>query len=175
MSSVVEVASHITLHLLARLSKHQSEGYLQSVTAAERADAMKNDALRVAALLSVVCMVAACSREPGEPSRAEQAFEELQRFVEEARDRTPEDPVEWAKEDLEKYGDWEYRVITLVEPGADALEDELNELGQERWEVFWVERTGQGLNLFLKRPAVSYLRAVPFSELGRVIPGEGSN
>ena len=101
----------------------------------------------------------------------EQALEELQRFVEEARQRAPEDPVEWAKEDLARYGDWEYRVVTLAELEADALEDELNELGQERWEVFWVERTDQGLNLFLKRPTVSYLRAVPFSEIGRAVSG----
>ena len=63
------------------------------------------------------------------------------------------------------------RGVTLAELEADALEDELNELGQERWEVFWVERTDQGLNLFLKRPTVSYLRAVPFSEIGRAVPG----
>ena len=145
--------------------------YLGSVIAAERADAMKNYAFRLAALLGVACMFTACSREPGELSRTEQALEELQRFVEEARQRTPEDPVEWAKEDLARYGDWEYRVVTLAELEADALEDELNELGQERWEVFWVERTDQGLNLFLKRPTVSYLRAVPFSEIGRAVPG----
>ncbi len=132
---------------------------------------MKNNAFRFAILLGVVCMFAACDREPGELSRTEQALEELQRFIGEVRERAPEDPVEWAKEDLARYGDWEYRVVTLAELEADALEEELNELGQERWEVFWVERTDQGLNLFLKRPTVSYLRAVPFSEIGRVVPG----
>ena len=132
---------------------------------------MKNNAFRFAILLGAVCMFAACDREPGELSRTEQALEELQRFIGEVRERTPEDPVEWAKEDLARYGDWEYRVVTLAELGADALEEELNELGQERWEVFWVERTDQGLNLFLKRPTVSYLRAVPFSEIGRAVPG----
>ena len=132
---------------------------------------MKNNAFRFAILLGVVCMFAACDREPGELSRAEQALEELQRFIGEVRERVPEAPVEWAKEDLARYGDWEYRVVTLAELEADALEEELNELGQERWEVFWIERTDQGLNLFLKRPTVSYLRAVPFSEIGRVVPG----
>ena len=132
---------------------------------------MKNTASRSAVLLGVVCMLAACYREPGELPPTEQALEELQRFIEEAREWTPEDPVEWAKEDLERYGDWEYRVVTLAELEAGALEEELNELGQERWEVFWVERTDQGLNLFLKRPSVSYLRAVPFSEIGRAVPG----
>ena len=132
---------------------------------------MKNNAFRIAVLLGVAYMFAACDREPGELSRTEQALEELQRFIAEVRERVPEDPVGWAKEDLARYGDWEYRVVTLAELEADALEEELNELGQERWEVFWIERTDQGLNLFLKRPTVSYLRAVPFSEIGRVVPG----
>jgi len=137
---------------------------------------MKFGVLGVSVLAGVACMSFACSRQPGEPSRTEQALAELQRMLEEARERTPEDPVEWAREDLERYGDWEYRIVTLDEPEADALEAELNVLGQDRWEVFWVERTEQGgLSLLLKRPAVSYLRAVPFSEIGRVIPGGESN
>ena len=131
---------------------------------------MKNYAFRLAALLSVACIFTACYNEPGELPRPERVLEELERFIEEVRQRTPEDPVEWAKEDLERYGDWEYRVVTVAELEADALEDELNELGQERWEVFWVERTDQGLSLLLKRPTVSYLRAVPFSEIGRAVP-----
>ena len=134
---------------------------------------MKNNAFRFAVLLGVACMFAACDREPGELSRTEQALEELQRFIAEVRERAPEDPVGWAKEDLERYGDWEYRVVTLADLAADALEQELNELGQERWEVFWVERTDHELSLLLKRPAISYLRAVPLSEIG--IPGGDGN
>lgn len=136
---------------------------------------MDTHIFRITALLAVLSAFAACDREPGEPSRVEEALEELQRLAEETRERAPEDAVEWAREDLERYGDWEYRVVTLAELEADALEEELNELGQERWEVFWVEHTDQGLSLLLKRPAVSYLRAVPFSEIGRVIPGGESN
>lgn len=117
-------------------------------------------------------LLMACTQEPGEPSRTEQALEELQRFVEE---RTPDDPVEWAREDLERYGDWEYQIISIPDAEPEVLEAELNELGEERWEVFWIERTDQGLTVMLKRPAVSYLRAVPFSEIGRVIPGGESN
>ena len=136
---------------------------------------MNTCTFRITALVAVLCALTACNREPGEPSRVEQALEELQRLVEETRESAPEDAVEWAREDLERYGDWEYRVVTLMALEADALEEELNELGEERWEVFWVERTDQGLNLLLKRPAVSYLRAVPFSEIGRVIPGGEGN
>ncbi len=129
--------------------------------------------LVLVAVLSV--QLAACDSEPGEPSRIEQALEDLQGLMEEARERTPDDPVEWAREDLERYGDWEYRVISVANLEPEALETGLNALGEERWEVFWVERTDQGLNLMLKRPAVSYLRAVPFSEIGSGIPSGGGN
>ena len=136
---------------------------------------MKTDAFRIATLLGVVCIFAACAREPVEPPPAEQALEQLKQLIEAAKVRTPDDPVEWAKEDLERYGDWEYRVVAVAELDAAALEEELNELGQERWEVFWLERTEQGLSVLLKRPAVSYLRAVPFSQIGRAIPGGEGN
>lgn len=136
---------------------------------------MRAYAIRTAGLLGLLSAFVACEREPGEPSRAEQALEELQRLVEETREGSAEDAMEWAREDLERYGDWEYRVVILAELETNELEEELNALGEERWEVFWVEHTDQGLNLLLKRPAVSYLRAVPFSEIGRVIPGGESN
>ncbi len=126
-------------------------------------------------VISLVCFLVACTQEPGEPSRTDQMLEELQGLLEAARERAPDDAVEWAKEDLERYGDWEYRVISVANLEPEALETELNALGEERWEVFWVERTDQGLNLMLKRPAVSYLRAVPFSEIGRAIPGGEGN
>ena len=129
--------------------------------------------LGLTVLLGVSSVLVACAREPGEPSRTDQALEELQRLVEQARERAPDDAVEWAREDLERYGDWEYRVVMVATLEPDEIEEQLNDLGQERWEVFWVDRTEQGLSLLLKRPAVSYLRAVPFSEIGRVIPGEG--
>lgn len=122
------------------------------------------------AVLALACGLAACSGEEGQPSNTEQALDELQRFVDEARAMAPDNPVQWAREDLERYGDWEYRIVAVVDADAGALETELNELGTERWEVYWIERTDAGLRLFLKRPAISYLRAIPFSEVGRAIP-----
>jgi hypothetical protein len=57
--------------------------------------------------------------------------------------------------------------------GADdeAMQARLNELGADRWEVFWMEPAGSDFRVFLKRPARSYLRHVPFSQLGRIVPG----
>ncbi len=127
----------------------------------------------------IVCLTAlvtlACEREPGEPSQAERALEEVKRLYEQAKDKVPEDPVKWAKEDIERYGDWEYQLLILADGEPSKLEEQLNEVGQERWEVFWVERSGADLRLFLKRPAISYLRSVPLSKLGRAISGGDSS
>jgi hypothetical protein len=136
---------------------------------------VKSRTVTLTALLGFLSLSAACDREPGEASTAELALVELQRLVEETREGAPEDAVEWAREDLDRYGDWEYQVLTLAELDAESLQAELNALGQERWELFWIDSAGQGLILLLKRPAVSYLRAVPFSQIGRAIPGNNGN
>ena len=120
---------------------------------------------------TAVLLASACEREPGAPSQAVQALEKVKRLYKEARDKVPEDPVEWAKEDIQRYGDWEYRIIVLADGEPSTLEERLNKLGEERWEVFWVERSDTDLRLFLKRPVKSYLRAVPLSELGKAISG----
>lgn len=118
----------------------------------------------------------ACGQEPGEPSQADQAIEELRSLYEKALEEAPDDPVEWAKEDISRYGDWEYRVVVIADNEPHTLEAEFNELGSERWEVFWMERSGGDLRLFLKRPSKSYLRSVPLSGLGNVLgSGESGN
>ncbi len=119
----------------------------------------------------IVCLTAlvtlACEREPGEPSQAERALEEVKQLYAQAKAKAPEDPIEWVKEDIDRYGDWEYQIIILADGELSNLEEQLNEVGQERWEVFWVERSRANLRLFLKRPAISYLRSIPLSNLGR--------
>ena len=89
-------------------------------------------------------------------------YEKLQESYDKLRERAPDDVVEWAKEDFESFGDWEYKVLVLDDPTK--IETELNALGKERWEAFWVERHGQSLHVFLKRPTKSYLQAIPFGQ-----------
>ena len=113
--------------------------------------------------------------EPGQPSQANKAMEQVRRFYEEAKKRAPGDAVEWAKEDIQRSGDWEYRVVVLPEGEAGALEAQLNEYGEERWEVFWVDTEGGDLRILLKRPSKSYLRSIPLSQLGKAISGDGSS
>ncbi len=101
-------------------------------------------------------------------------MEELRSLYDKALEEAPDDPVEWVKEDIARYGDWEYRVVVIDDMGVGELEDGLNELGAERWEVFWMERTGGNLIVFVKRPTKSYLRSVPLSGLGKALSGAES-
>ena len=107
------------------------------------------------------------------PAEADQALEELKKYYEEAKKKAPEDPISWAKEDLQRFGDWEYRVVSIETASNEEVEDQLNELGKDRWAVFWVQDRDDSLQVLLKRPARSYLRSVPFSELGKAISGDG--
>ena len=111
-----------------------------------------------------------------EPGVATGAIEELrQQYDELVRDGF-EDPVQWAAEDIENIGDWDYRVVELKETSAAEFEASLNELGNDRWEAFWIERRPNGYLVVMRKPSVSYLSKVPLSQLGRFIvpaPEEG--
>ncbi len=129
-------------------------------------------AKRISLVLMFLFAGSACERADDAPSQVDRARQELERLYEEAMKRAPEDPVEWAREDLQRAGDWEYRVVVIPSAEDTALELELNQLGEERWEAFWVRDTQRGLTVLLKRPARSYLRLVPFSDISRAIaPG----
>ncbi len=86
----------------------------------------------------------------------------------ESGEKVPEDIKEWIKEDIKKIGTWEYKVVFL--DTRSNLEEELNKLGKERWECFWIDKRENGLKLFLKRPAKSYLKAIPTMYLLKLIP-----
>lgn len=129
----------------------------------------------------VALLVAACGEEPaqppdGEPGAMSKAIDELRQQYEELSRESLDDPVKWAAEDIENIGDWDYRVIDIPAGSAEDLEATLNELGNERWEAFWIERTTNGYRVMLKKPSLSYLSKIPLSQLGRFIvpgPGEG--
>jgi hypothetical protein len=125
----------------------------------------------VSVSLAIACLLTGCEQEPGQPSMADQALAELQAKYEELKEQQQTDPVEWAKGDLENMGDWEYRVLELPPGSAADTQDQLNALGNERWEAFWVRESAAGMQVYLKRPAVSYISRVPFSQLGRFIDG----
>ena len=132
-------------------------------------------ATRTIVLLNALLFVVACERSFDESSPTDQALEELQKFYEEAKANAPNDPIAWAKEDLQRAGDWEYRVVAVSAGQAKTTEDKLNEFGRERWEVFWVREQAGSMTIFMKRPARSYLMSAPLSEIGKAVSGAGSN
>lgn len=125
----------------------------------------------------VLGLVLSCSPEtPGRedsPDALREQISELYNRARESGEDASGNAYEWAREDVERIGDWEYRVLRHTGADDAALEARLNELGSERWEVIWIESGSGGLKLFLKRPTRSYLRHLPLSELPRLIPGLG--
>lgn len=82
--------------------------------------------------------------------------------------------VDWAREDLENLGDWEYRIVDLGSSNSQEMEVELNEFGNERWEAWWVQPTGDGVRIYLKRSSFSVAGRVPVSALLRALTAGGS-
>ena len=131
--------------------------------------------------LVVLLFVLACSPDqPGEgpsPFTAEEfqrQVRDLYRQAQDAGENVPADTYEWARSDLERIGDWEYMVLRLDGASDEGIQSRLNELGKDRWEVFWMEASASDLRIFLKRPVRSYLRHLPLSELSRLLPGGSS-
>lgn len=118
----------------------------------------------------------ACNPGAPPPETAPELQEQIIQLYERARESgeaVSGDVYEWAREDVERIGDWEYRVVRHDDDGDASIEAALNELGSERWEVVWIERRSGALRLFLKRPRRSFLRHLPLSELPRLVPGLG--
>lgn len=110
------------------------------------------------------------------PSATDRALSELQRGYESLQEQFEEltgdqldAPVEWAQEDIENIGDWEYRVIETGRLSAEELQATLNELGNDRWEVIWIDGSLSGRTIILKRPAVSIISKLPLSAIGRLL------
>ena len=76
---------------------------------------------------------------------------------------------EWLMKDIENIGDWEYKVVSYGSKDFQALEKDLNELGKERWQCFWVEAAGEEKVFYFKRTKMSYLSKIPTGALLRII------
>jgi len=65
--------------------------------------------------------------------------------------------IDFAKEDFQANGTWSYKTeqISLLE--LEQLEDKLNELGKERWELIQIVENEQNLVLILKSPNIGYI------------------
>lgn len=123
------------------------------------------------AALIAFALLSGCESDSQESSAASRALDDLQQKYDELVKDKVDVPVDWAAEDLENIGDWEYRVENLSYSSPEDLASQLNEFGNERWEVIWLERTPGGFLAVLKKPSVSYLSKVPLSEIGKYVIG----
>ena len=122
------------------------------------------------ALLSLA--MSGCESGSQEPTTAQRALDELQNKYDEILKSKVDVPVEWATDDLENIGDWEYRVVSLSFRSPEDLQNQLNEFGNERWEVIWLEESPGGFLAVLKKPSISYLSKIPLSQIGRIVIGD---
>jgi len=125
-------------------------------------------------LTILVCLLTfgGCADDSNEPSTADKALKELQSKYDELTQEDLDTPVQWAAEDFENIGDWEYKVLEVPYTSSAQLEEVFDELGNDRWEVFWIERNASGFIVMLKKPAISYISKIPFSQIGRFVIGD---
>jgi hypothetical protein len=131
--------------------------------------------MRSIGLLAVTVALAACGATDSET--AGEALDGLSSAYEQLTDSIATESgeaVDWAREDIENLGDWEYRIVDLDSSIPAEMEAELNELGDERWEAYWIEQTSGGVRVYLKRNAFSLVSRVPLSALLRALSGGGS-
>lgn len=76
---------------------------------------------------------------------------------------TAGDAKEWVREDLKNINSFEYKVVSK---NLSTAEEELNQLGNARWECFAVDDQA----FYLKRRSKSYLRHVPVKDLLKFLP-----
>ena len=130
--------------------------------------------------LLVAVALAGCATDPDSPPSSGDQVEalkervrELYRQARESGQQVPKDALEWARQDVRRIGDWEYKIVDLPREDPRARQERLNELGAERWEVFWMEPAGEGTRVYLKRRTKSWLEKIPLSELRRLLPVGG--
>ncbi len=138
---------------------------------------MNTPIYRLAVVELASSLFTACNPEPqDEVTGVRKTVEKLQQQYDELMAERGGDPVEWAASDLENLGDWEYRVETLRLTSEEEFAATLNEFGNDRWEVIWLERTPGGLMVIMKKPSISLLSKIPLSQLGRfIIDGSGES
>ncbi len=138
---------------------------------------MMKPAIPIVALTLLLGGVPAGAQEPG-PTDDKPVWDKVVALYEQAKEAgetAAEDVYEWAREDVDKIGDWEYKVEHLSNPNHIALEKKLNELGAERWEAVWIDRQGPNLIVTLKRPSRTWLNRLPLGQLIKAAAGAGGD
>ena len=129
-------------------------------------------------ILASATIVAAQEGSGTDPEADSDVWAEIRTLYEKAKEtgeQVPGDVVAWLKQDLDRIGDWEYRLLVVSSLSNDKLEAKLNELGADRWECFAVLHDDGTIRLFLKRPVKSYLKLVPITDLWKLVPSGGDD
>ena len=116
----------------------------------------------------MLCIFSGCGNE-NMPGDYWEKTKELYKEAKEAGEKVPEDLMEWVKSDFSKIGTWEYKIVATKSVRPEEIETMLNELGNERWECYFVESIPSGRRFYLKRGAKSYIRAIPASDLAKLL------
>ena len=98
----------------------------------------------------------------------ENAIEEVRRIYEQAREKGEDLSggfYEWMRKDIAQYNIWEYRILTVASGDDEKIAEEMNTLGEDRWECIGVSTQKSRLTLVFKRRPASYLRHIPVKEL----------
>ena len=103
-------------------------------------------------ILVLMGTLSGCRSDSGSPTLPEDRLSDLKQQIQdlyrqslESGHQVPKDALEWARQDLLKIGDWEYRIVDVEGSSAKVRQDRLNELGAERWEAF-LDRSYSGWN-----------------------------
>lgn len=130
---------------------------------------MKKALLPVLLLLVLFPFDFSCAEENNEePSywdKIKKKFEESKSDDKELSEKAKK----WIEEDIKKIGDWEYKAVLVTYDNTEELENKLNQLGDERWECFWIEKKDKDLVIMFKRPKISYLQKIPRGELFKML------
>lgn len=122
--------------------------------AAEAVDRAKSAATRVQDEASRLGAAAGESAEQG----LEHLTELYQASVQ-AGDTAATSVYAWIVEDLRKVGAWDYQVVRVDTADDASLSRRLNELGDERWEVLWLEPVAENqARVYVKRRRRSRLQ-----------------
>ena len=77
---------------------------------------------------------------------------------------------EWVTTDLKSQGDWQYKIVAFDPSDPVEIENQLNELGQNRWDCYHVKTDDDQWTFFMKRSKKSYLKNIPLRDLANILP-----
>ena len=79
-------------------------------------------------------------------------------------------PKDWLTEDIRNMNALKYKVVKISMDDLDNVEDQLNRLGELRWDCFHaVEKDGETI-LFFKKEKRSILKNIPVKDMLKLVP-----